>query len=558
MRNARPLPAEPAGRNQPPNAGLRRALRWTAWAIGVACILANLSILARAPIPWIDEVYLVSVANSIAHNNEGVERLSPRPEWVDDYEKVYGPVFFQVESVFIKHFGLSPLTGRATAFAGAILLAAAAAWLVRIVGGSPEWATIAFALFTLTPEFSLVARNARMDSIALAFELFGLAFLLIATQQRRRAWLSAAAAGVFWALAILTTPRTLPLLAGIFVAAPVLLVPPETRRSFARAISVLAASVLIGLALWSHSEGITIIGWAVWLWDSVKDDAYNIVLPGHPRHWSLGPLTAVTPVVVIVGAIVLGAVADLRLLARVHRARLPTEAPPSRVRLAIWYLFVATFFNGAFYLIVANYAFGISQYFVIPMFVVILAASAATAQRRPHTYWPMVAGSVVVALGFGAIQIVKLVEVWQTWGGRDPKIMEQFIGQSVPRGSIVYGFDEYYFYAVEQAGSTFRTFNLTNSGLNPQLVGTPPRAAEPPPARAFLLWPVDNSNAPFPDWFNCARSNVVATFGADTRPVGIERRLPGLFQSYRHGYPPTVLYGVPEGCPTPRAVPAPF
>jgi hypothetical protein len=548
---------ETAGQNQPPNAGLKRALRYTAWAIGVVCILANLSILARAPIPWIDEVYLVSVANSIAHNSEGVERLSPRPEWVDGYEKVYGPVFFQVESAFIKHFGLSPLTGRATAFMGAISLAAAAAWLVGIVGGSPEWTAIAFALFTLTPEFSLVSRNARMDSIAVTFELLGIAFLLIATQQRPRAWLGAVAAGVFWALAVLTTPRTLPMLAGIFVAAPVLLVPPETRRAFARAIGILAASVLIGLALWSNSEGITIIGWAVWLWDSVKDDAYNIVLPGHPRYWSLGPLTAVTPAVVIAGAIVLGAVADLRLLTRVHRARLPTEAAPSPVRLAIWYLFVAAFFNGAFYLIVANYAFGISQYFVIPMFVVVLAASAATARRRPDTYWPMVAGSIVVALGFGAIQAVKLVEVWQTWRGRDPKIMEQFIERSVPRGSIVFGFDEYYFYAVEHAGSTYRTFNLTNSGLNQLKVRLPPPVPEPPISRAFLLWPVGNPNAPFPEWFNCARPHVVSTFEANVQPVGIERYLPGLFQSYRHGYPPTVLYDVPEGCPTSRA-PAPF
>lgn len=118
-----------ASRNQPPYAGLLRALRWSAWSIGAVCILANLTILSRAPVPWIDEVYLVSVANSIAHNGEGVERLSPRPEWVDGYEKVYGPVFFQVEASLIRQFGLSPLTGRATAWLGAILMAAAAAWL---------------------------------------------------------------------------------------------------------------------------------------------------------------------------------------------------------------------------------------------------------------------------------------------------------------------------------------------------------------------------------------------------------------------------------------------
>ncbi len=180
---------------------------------------------------------------------------------------------------------------------------------------------------------------------------------------------------------------------------------------------MLAASVLVGLALWSQSEGITIIGWALWFWDSVKDDAYNIALPGHPRYWALGMLTAVTPMVVDLRSH--GAGRRRRFAAAGPRppAAPSSEAPPSPVRLAIWYLFVAAFFNGAFYLIVANYAFGISQYFVLPMFVVVLAATAATAQRRPRAYWPMVAGTIVIALGFGVIQTVKFLEVWQTWRG---------------------------------------------------------------------------------------------------------------------------------------------
>jgi hypothetical protein len=37
---------------------------------GIICLLANLAVISRSPIPWLDEVYLVYVANSIAHQAE--------------------------------------------------------------------------------------------------------------------------------------------------------------------------------------------------------------------------------------------------------------------------------------------------------------------------------------------------------------------------------------------------------------------------------------------------------------------------------------------------------
>ena len=119
-----------------------RVIEWLAWATGVVSILVSLAIIERAPMPWLDEVYLVSVSNSVAQGSDRAARLVPPPEWVDGYEKTYGPVFFHTEAAAIRLFGLSPFSGRITGWAGSVLLAFSSAWLILIVGGSSEMASI--------------------------------------------------------------------------------------------------------------------------------------------------------------------------------------------------------------------------------------------------------------------------------------------------------------------------------------------------------------------------------------------------------------------------------
>ncbi len=103
-------------------------------------------------------------------------------------------------------------------------------------------------------------------------------------------------------------------------------------------------------------------------------------------------------------------------------------------------------------------------------------ATAVVVRAEPRVYRPMLAFWLVAALCFAGVRTLKYIEVWQTWELRDPKLMQDFVEQWVPRGSIVFGDDQYYFYAVEDAGSTYRTFNLVNSGLE-QLKSVADRAA---------------------------------------------------------------------------------
>src|SRR5476649_880326 len=120
--------------------------------------------------------------------------------------------------------------------------------------------------------------------------------------------------------------------------------------TFLQAGACLFGVVLVGVYFWARHLGITIIGWLWWLWDCVKDDSYNIVLPGHPRFWALDAMNAVTPLVVLLGSLAIAFVA-----VRVHPS---LDGVTGRRRLRFWYLFLATTFNTIFYLVVANYAFG--------------------------------------------------------------------------------------------------------------------------------------------------------------------------------------------------------
>jgi 4-amino-4-deoxy-L-arabinose transferase-like glycosyltransferase len=512
-----------------------------AWATGVACLLTSLAIIERAPMPSLDEIYLVSVANTIAQGVDRAPRLNPPPEWVADYEKLYGPVFFYTEAALIRLFGLSFFTGRIAGWACTVLLCATMAWLVLLAGGSAEFAAVAFAVTALTPELSVLARNGRMDSMAIFFELAGIASLLAAwrTPDRSVAW--GFVAGLLWALAVLTTPRTLPLLAGLVIGAPLVLANPDLRGSVIRSLAGLCAVVLAAVNLWASQLGLTVYGWFWWLWDGVKDDAYNIALRGHARFWGLGLTSAITPAILVLGAFGVAFIAwRLRTWSR--------SAWQSSTTLTFGFLVAAMTFNAVFYLVVANYPFGVSEYFVLPVLAVLLMATAMVVRGDGRAYRPLLAFWIATALCFGGYRSAKYIEVWQTWELRDPTRILAFLERHVPRGSLVFSDDQYYIYAVENAGASFRTFYLKNAG--PDVLKTDRARGQTAPS--FLLWPVADPNAPFPRWYECAKPHVVATYETSSEAIGIERLAPLTFVPYVHGYPATILYRVPADCPVHR------
>jgi 4-amino-4-deoxy-L-arabinose transferase-like glycosyltransferase len=521
-----------------------------AWAASGVAFALFLVALPRVPIPWGDEIWMASASYSIAHGGGGVPGALPPGPWYASFTHVYGPVFFYLSAIFVRLFGLSATSARLACVIGAGLLVISSALLVRAAGGSMRWGALACAVMTLTPEVGTIATNGRMDALAIGLEIAGMAALTAAVgQDHRQSRLYGAAAGALWLLAVLTSPRALPLLGGLAMGGVWLAIDRRSRWPAVMAEMCAAAVFLAGGLLWLHHMGVTPVEWARSYLESSRSDAQNILLPGQPRVWGLEARNTITPAVMIVAAT--GLLMLLWLPGRSGRGATDDSSGPNRsLAPAIIALLVAGVVNVAFIFVVANHVFTSGSYFVLPLFAAVLATTVYVGRRTGHPqivllFW------LAVATFFGAARVVKYVEVVQTWRYRDPASLRQFVERWVPAGSLVFGYDQYYYYAVQNAGSTFRSW--TPTPFPPAAFGRPVGISvegEPSLALAdkrFLLWPINGEPGPVPPSFACATPHVVARFSiTDAGPTGVEQL--GGFISALHGYPDSMLYRLPEDC----------
>lgn len=466
--------------------------------------------------------------------------LPPGP-WYAPFPHVYGPLFFNLSAVFIDVFGLSAVTVRVVCVLGAALLVAATAWLMRSAGLGPRWAAISGALMTLTPELGTIATNGRMDTLAIAMEIAAMAAFVraVRSEDRRDGTAWGAAAGGLWLLALLTQVRALPLLAGMGLGGACLLVSRANRQQAFAAGAAAVAVFMVGGWWWTHHLGLTPLEWALTYLRSSRGDAQNLALAGRPRVWGLELRNAMTPLVILAA----GAGSAAMLWRGAPRAAVSRLLPLTAV-------LIATIVNVAFIFAVANNVFTSSSYFVLPLLAAVLAVSVAVGQHsgRPQAiaaFW------ITVVVVFGAARTMKYVEVWQTWAYRDPAPLHEFVARHVPPGSQVFGYDQYYYYAVEAAGSTFRTW--TPTPFPPPAFGRPEGISvegEPLPAmadRRYFVWPVNGLPGAVPASFACVVPHEVARFSeSDTAATGVEHF--GGFIAALHGYPDTVLYQLPPDC----------
>jgi hypothetical protein len=493
---------------------------------------------------------MASASKSLADGGLGVPSALPPGPWYAPFPHVYGPLFFNLSAAFISVFGLSAETVRVVCVLGAALLVAATAWLMRSAGLGPRWAAIGCALMTLTPELGTIATNGRMDTLAIAMEIAAMAAFVQALRSEDRGagvrW--GAAAGGLWLLALLTQVRALPLLAGMGLGGVCLLIGRANRQQAFAAGAAAVTVFLVGGWWWTHHLGLTPIEWALTYLRSSRGDAQNLALAGRPRVWGLELRNAMTPLVILAA----GAGSVVMLWWRAPATEPPSQStsePASRL-LPLAAVLIASIVNVAFIFAVANNVFTSSSYFVLPLLASILIVSVAIAQRagRPDAiaaFW------IAVVLVFGAARTMKYVEVWQTWPYRDPAPLHQFVARHVPPGSLVFGYDQYYYYAVQAAGSTFRTW--TPTPFPPPAFGRPEGISvegEPSAAmadRRYFVWPVNGLPGAVPPSFACVVPHEVARFSeSDTTATGVEHF--GGFIASLHGYPDTVLYRLPPDC----------
>jgi len=513
---------------------------WVAVAVSLVTFALTIT---HVPVPWFDENNLASAAWSVARGGSGVPTMFAPGLAFTPFPRVYGPVFFRLAAWSIGVFGIGLFAIRIVSLAGAVMAIGTAAWLTRALGAPSGWPAVVAALLALSPELGTIATSGRMDALAVALGLGWLAAIvsaLRATSSKAAAIRALVAAG-FMLTGSLTTPRTLPLVLFTFASiAPLLLF--RRWRVHAAIVAVTCAAVMIaGWTSWTATIGTTPIEWVRWHERASQSDGLDRSVPGVPHVFSLDTRNAVTPSITAV------AVLTFALLVALRRRRV--DGPVAAT-------LVATLGAAAFYLAFANRVFASPSYFVIPAFVSVVAASVVPNGVR-HERGLLLAW-LVVALIFTTGRVVKDVEIAQTWTFRDPAPLGAFVRQWIPRGSIVYGYDQYYFYAVETNGSTFRIYELKPESLAPVVIGEgfdgARASADPSGPRRFLLWPASGPMGPVPGAFTCAVPHVVATFSTASRAVvGVERL--GIFDQGMqglHGYPNTVLYEVPPGCPTDR------
>ncbi len=243
----------------------------------------------------------------------------------------------------------------------------------------------------------------------------------------------------------------------------------------------------------------------------------------------------------------LAAVSAVAAFVLARRRRIWQAAAWPMLLVVVW-----TIVNAALYIARVNHTFLHGIYFVVPVLATALACSgAADLDRRTHM--ALAALGAVVLVVFSGLRFAKYLDIALTWQQRDPVPLEQFVRSHVPPGSIVYGDDQFYLYAVERSGSRFMAY-VPNPFPGSPTIGRPPAEALAAIRRQFaghyLIWP-DDPRMLMPAMFSCVKGHEVAEFvPPHSSSPNIMNRI-GAFGRYAYlrAYPRSVLYIVPDNCP---------
>jgi 4-amino-4-deoxy-L-arabinose transferase-like glycosyltransferase len=507
--------------------------------LGLAAFASLCVTVGRSPLVWIDEVYIAAATRSAT----GVPAISPPLPQNVSYEFLYGPVYFWLGRASFWLFGVSPTGGRAVCVAGALIAALGAAWLAFGTSRTLTWPLFALGAVMLMPDVGLSAANGRMDTLAVAFEVLGLAAFIDSIRRAGR-WSTAALSGGCWIAAVLTTTRTFPFEAALVAGLIWLwirarsIAPPDTaavRRATVVALATMIALFASRLA-WLR---VTPLDYLRRMIDATAG-AHSVQLVGAMRDWSISPLQVASlvallpPLVVLVG-----------------------WRPRQRDRAALIadYLLIVTLLNTALYIAIVNQTFVRSIYFSVPLVAVLVAVTPRALPPRPLRR-ALAAWAGVVIVAFGAVQSAKLLDVWQTWHARSLDGIDALVRSHVPAGAVVAGDDEFYYYSVERSGARFQAYRPDPGAPYANFPGIRRAWGDhftdnaPFTPASYFIWP-DDPHWPLPDPYRCVSGHSIGRY---TPPASTASVLDGVptFQAlaHRRRYPATVLYQLPSGCPS--------
>ena len=451
----------------------------------------------------------------------------------------YGPVAFFLGSFDLRLFGLSLLGWRLLGFAGAIVLTFAAAWVSSCLRRSPT-ATAASAMFVvLSQGMGARATSGRIDTVTVASELLAVGCGVCALQTWGNLWSSwmyAGGAGFLSGLAALSTPRSFPFLLGFFVALAVEIVVARTWNWMALGL-VTAVSALLPIAWWTIRQGTDPLSWLRFVLAASRGDTVS-VSPMLQGSWHLldGPLVPRLSglLVILVMFVVFGAAI---LTSRPQNETDGLDFAASGLRLAsitVMVNYLATL------VVVAR--FWDYEVFVVPLLLPVLIPLSARVLRtggRRTVHRLVVVSWLALAILLVIIRAGKIAVWLASYQERDARPLLAFVEDKIPQNSRVFGPDEYYFYAVESAGSHYLFVRaVAPNGLVSKLYEGPNWRRELTGNQfLYLIWPTGRN---LPHDLTLANLQLQGSFIAG-REGGFAccRWLGG-----GSGYPPTTLYRI--------------
>jgi hypothetical protein len=493
----------------------QRRWTWISVTIAVLALLLALVELPRTPLPWYDEILMVSAARSATLDHPAVPSVLDAFPHTMRSDLFYGPVVFWIGSAALKIFGLSIWTWRLLGWFSGVAIVLESAWLVLRLGGSKGYAAMAALLVALSPAMGSALTSGRGDTITLALELFAVCLLL-----PDFSLIKSVLAGFLFGAAILSTPRAHPLALSFF---PVFLCYAIIRKqtSLLRGVCLTGAIALVSVVTWTLYEGLNPVSWYLMLLRASSGDKTNAspLLGGLWGHFSLDVPSLVLPL----------GLASWLILWTVRRRE-------KRSLGLAGVLFTALLANAALYIAITSRALSYQMFWVVPLVPIAVALTAIYADDHNWGRAGLVYVLAATTLIAGVLRTGKLAEVIASWTARDPQPLMSFVCNQVPQNSKVYGPTGPYYYAVEECGSHYLfAGKWTASGLQSPLDAPDPvfRPGD------FLLWPMDMPLPTTGAWQETARFRTQVD---QAPPRSAFTRLIRREFPFTGGYPQSILY----------------
>jgi 4-amino-4-deoxy-L-arabinose transferase-like glycosyltransferase len=520
------------------------------WIVTLVAMVVIFMFLPRSPLPWLDETFFASTSLAVARGGPPIPTVLGAFPHTGRVDLFYGPLVFFLGSLEVRLFGLSITSWRLLGFFGAVGAVFSAAWVSRCLDRSSAAMAASAMMVALSQGMGARATSGRLDTITLTLEILSLICTLRAMrfqesriqESRRSAFLYAALAGILCALAALSTPRAFPFVLGLFVAIALELLLTRTRELIIRGL-IIAAAALVPVWGWTLSRGTNPIGWLRYIAEVSRGDKISVspILHGswHFFDEPLVPLLSgliFTFVTLLVFTSAFGS-----SIFTVRPTTTEIEAPDVIPALRLASIAVLINFAVSFLTISRLWDYEI---FFVPLVLPVLIALTAKILRSstPRTLQRIVLVTwLVFAIVLVAIRSGKVVAWLASYHERDPQPLQDFISGKVPGNSRVFGPEDFYFYAVEAAGSHYLFVRpRIPTGLVSKLdhnLNWQEQLHEGQPV--YLIWPKDDilppglapENLQLEGSFTSQRGNEPASW----RKAG-----------WGSGYPPTNLYRIVE------------